>query len=61
MKLTRACGVMGLGLSEGVLGVRELTKHEIDCVLDLMHCSGMIEASWTESKHSFRASMWCIH
>ncbi len=57
----RACAVMGLGVSEGALGVRELKKNEIEYELDLVHCSGVIEASWTESKHSFRASMQCIH
>ncbi len=57
----RACAVMGLGVSEGVLGVRELKKDEIDRELDLVHCSGVIEASWTESKRLLRASMQCIH
>ncbi len=52
-----ACGVMGLGLSEGVLGVRELKKDEIDCELNWCH---VIEARLTESKHSSRASMQCI-
>jgi hypothetical protein len=51
------CVVMGLGLSEGVLGVRELTMDEIEYEWDW--CD-VIEASWTESKHSFRASMQCI-
>ncbi len=49
------------GLSEGALGVRELTKHEIDCVLDLMHCSDVNEARLNESKHSSRTSMQYIH
>jgi hypothetical protein len=35
MKHMCACAVMGLELTEGVLGVRELTKGEIECELDL--------------------------
>jgi hypothetical protein len=61
MKHMRACDVVGLELGAGVLGVRELKKAEIDRELDLVHCSGVIEASWTESKRLLRASMQCIH
>ncbi len=35
MKRMGACAVVGLGLSEGLLGVRELKKDEIDYELDI--------------------------
>jgi hypothetical protein len=53
-----ACVAMSLGVSEGALGVRELKKDEIECELNWCH---VIEARLTESKHSMKASMQCIH
>jgi hypothetical protein len=53
-----ACVAMALVLTEGALGVRELKKEEIE--YELGWCD-VIEARLTESKHSSRASMQCIH
>ncbi len=49
---------MALGLTEGVLEVRELKKDEIEGEL---HWCDVIEARLTESKHSSRSSMQYIH
>ena len=52
------CVAMALGLTEGALGVRGLKKDGIECVLD---CCDVNEARLTESTHSLRTSMQCIH
>ena len=53
-----ACVAMALELTEGALGVRGLKKDEIEYELDW--CD-VIEARLTESTHSLRTSMQCIH
>ncbi len=53
-----ACVAMALGLTEGALGVRVLKKDEMS--MSCIGC-GVIEARLTESKHSLRTNMQCIH
>ncbi len=54
----RACVAMALGLTEGALGVRGLKKDEIEFEL---YWRDVLEARLSESTHSSRVSMQCIH